>query len=137
MWNSCNYEPKEPTELHTNIILRWCSCLFTATRYVLLVEHELFALPDQLSSSPIFNGIHVAFLSFLFFWLWSVLRCTLSNFPFDVSKSFLARYHIVRFWVKSRSGMNTRMQILLKQIPYFIFDENTNFSVYSDYGYSV
>jgi len=33
--------------------------------------------------------------------------------------------------------MNTRMHILLKQIPYLIFDENKNVSVYSDYGYSV
>jgi hypothetical protein len=68
------------------------------TRLVLLVEQELFTIPDYLSSTPVFIGVRV-FRSLAFcvvivvcpfvLFLGSVLlRLTDSNYPFGIFKIF-------------------------------------------------
>jgi hypothetical protein len=79
-----------------------CAFSLTLTWWVSLVEQELLTL---LSSSPVFNGVHVAwYLVFcvVFNKLWFVLLSfffwlTASDYPFGIFKHFLNKIYIIRY----------------------------------------
>jgi hypothetical protein len=121
-------------------IYRWGSCRLTVTRRVSHVEQEVQTLSEHLCLPSVFSGIHIArslvfcvvlcrrlFVQtkvlFLLAIMFSVLRLTASDYPFDINKLYWMAMNIWVWieYIKQTKYKKQNPENVLKKVGFIWF----------------
>ena len=119
--------------------IRWCSCRLAVTRQVSLVERELLALPEHMSTPSGFSGIRVArswtlyvvFCRSLFvLFILVIVFCHFSIYDFWLPLWYLQPFLRISLIIKKKSTFWRRV---LPFISYFQFlSLLVNWNIFTD-----